>query len=92
MLREVNKKINRRIFYKHSCLGVLGAGFMDKSDFNRDRNGGDEELPRVKAYRMLGRTGFKVSDIGCGMSVVPDVSFMKALVKSGVNYFWIHRY
>lgn len=44
----------------------------------------DDELPKIKEYRTLGRTGFKVSDIGCGSP--PNESILNALLKSGVNY------
>lgn len=42
------------------------------------------DKPRIKEYRTLGRTGFKVSDIGAGD--FDDVGPFRALLDAGVNY------
>jgi len=66
-----NKKVlGRRNFLRASALGILGAGASLKS--NPADAGGkiflpeQNPFPKVTQYRTLGRTGFKVSDIGAG--------------------------
>ena len=42
--------------------------------------------PRIKEYRTLGRTGFKVSDIAFGSAELADPSLLQAILDVGVNY------
>jgi len=44
-----------------------------------------EAPPKIKEYRALGRTGFKVSDISCGF--IMDEGVIRAAYESGLNYF-----
>ena len=41
----------------------------------------------IKRYRILGRTGFKVSDIGLGAGPLKEVNMLRYLYDKGVNYF-----
>ncbi len=81
----MNKKgINRRNFIKTSAAGMMGAGLMSQAPLlaaDKEANG---KKVKIREYRVLGRTGFKVSDIGCGG--VPPVAVLKALIDSGLNY------
>jgi predicted aldo/keto reductase-like oxidoreductase len=86
--------IGRRQFFKTSALGALGAGLAARSSSASDvsplgRNGMQEspsgDRPRIKEYRTLGRTGFKVSDIACGF--IMDEGVIQAAYESGMNYF-----
>jgi predicted aldo/keto reductase-like oxidoreductase len=43
-----------------------------------------DDSPKIKEYRTLGRTGFKVSDISAGGGL--DESLLSALLDAGVNY------
>jgi predicted aldo/keto reductase-like oxidoreductase len=45
------------------------------------------EKPKIKEYRTLGRTGFKVSDIGFGASYVSNANVLEVAMDMGVNYF-----
>lgn len=77
--------MKRRIFLKSSALGVVGAGVMSgKIGFAGEENKNEVQLPKIKEFRTLGRTGFKVSDIGSGGP--GDVAVLKALLDAGVNY------
>ncbi len=38
-------------------------------------------------YRMLGKTGLKVSGVGCGIGLIPDPAVLVRAVDLGVNYF-----
>jgi predicted aldo/keto reductase-like oxidoreductase len=42
--------------------------------------------PKIKEYRTLGRTGFKVSDIGLGGGEVTDAALFEAILDRGINY------
>jgi len=44
----------------------------------------DAEGPLIKSYKILGRTGFQVSDIGIGQP--PSEAVLKAALESGLNY------
>ncbi len=80
------QKSNRRKFLKNSSLGFLGAGLVGKKAFATPSQEQDDELPQIKEYRTLGRTGFKVSDIGCGPIIISHENVLKTLIKCGVNY------
>jgi len=82
------KVLGRRNFLRASALGILGAGTSLKS---RPVNTGkknfpvqDNEFPKVVQYRTLGRTGFKVSDIGAGS--IQDKGVLGTALDAGVNY------
>jgi len=42
--------------------------------------------PKINEYRTLGRTGFKVSDIGLGGGEVTDAALFEAVLDRGINY------
>ena len=45
----------------------------------------DDDPPKILEYRTLGRTGFKVSNLGFGRPTNPAI--LKAGVNAGINYF-----
>jgi len=77
-------KLNRRRFIKSSSLGILGTGMLNKSAFAHNPQDHINELSKIKEYRTLGRTGFKVSDIGIGRPR-PE-GLIKAAIDAGINY------
>ena len=82
------QQINRRDFLTKSSIGLagVGAGFIKSENINEvnhvSKNTGP---PVIKKYRVLGRTGFKVSDIGCGPVSISSENVLKAVLDSGVN-------
>jgi predicted aldo/keto reductase-like oxidoreductase len=76
--------LSRRDFIKTSAFGLLGGGMANGSHFAGSQPQAEPESPRIKEYRILGRTGFKVSDLGTGD--FDDVGPFKALLDGGVNY------
>lgn len=78
---HMRKKINlgRRNFLKATTLSLFGAGIAAKE-------GWAQEKPEVKIkdYRILGRTGFKVSDLATGY--IQDEGIMGTMLDAGVNY------
>ncbi len=80
------KGMDRRGFIKTSTLGIAGVGSLLSAktlSAGQDTKGA---IPKIKAYRILGRTGFKVSDIGIGTARVYPVPVMNAVLDAGVNY------
>jgi predicted aldo/keto reductase-like oxidoreductase len=43
--------------------------------------------PAGVVYRTLGRTGLKVTGVGCGVGLIPDPAVLVRAVDLGVNYF-----
>lgn len=92
---NMRKKMQRgrRHFLKNSVLGLIGAGMATQSGWAREegsrrynaKQGKETAQPRIKSYRTLGRTGFKVSDLAIGY--VQDESLMAAMLDAGMNYF-----
>lgn len=79
-----NSRIDRRNFIKRSVSVSAGFGLM-----GRDRLFGQEGKPpktKIKEYRTLGRTGFKVSDIGFGAGDLTNASVLEDALDRGVNY------
>jgi len=79
--------MKRRSFLGFSSLGLLGT-----KAFGQDRTSpgpekaqaGASEAVSIKEYRMLGRTGFKASDIAVGVTFTGSI--LKAVLDAGVNY------
>ncbi len=76
--------INRRSFIKQSTLGLIGGGMMSQGGFSRTQETTQGDSPKIKEYRTLGRTGFKVSDLATGD--FDDVGPFRGLLDAGVNY------
>jgi predicted aldo/keto reductase-like oxidoreductase len=85
-LHRVEKGISWRQFIGSSVAAAIGIGLRSQvKSF-----GGKNELPlsklKIKEYRIWGRTGFKVSDIGFGSGENTDVSLVEAILDTGINY------
>ena len=79
------KKTNRRNFIKNSSLAFICTPVLGKSAFLPNQDLPEpEEISKIKKYKTLGRTGFKVSDIASGSP--RNEAVLRALLKSGVNY------
>jgi len=66
-------------------FGAVGTGAMASTNpVLRRSNETRTAFPKIKEYRTLGRTGFKVSDIGSGSP--QEESMLNALLMQGVNY------
>lgn len=81
--------MNRRRFLKNTALGAgaLGAGVLGSGNLLHSQEKAEEkneENLKIKEYRTLGRTGFKVSDISTGFVNNPAV--LEKLLDAGVNY------
>jgi predicted aldo/keto reductase-like oxidoreductase len=78
-------QLGRRRFLKETAAGALGVGLGTPGAWAAPGSGGQETGPaKIKEYRVLGRTGFKVSDLGAGS--IADDGVLAAALDSGVNY------
>ena len=57
---------------------------MSRTGVSHTQKEVEADSPRIKEYRTLGRTGFKVSDLGTGD--FDDVGPFRGLLDAGVNY------
>ena len=78
--------IDRRQFLKKSAAGVLGAGLIGPVVGPLPRGAAGQAPLKIKEYRVLGRTGFKVSDIGFGGADLAEPDLFQAAVDAGINY------
>jgi len=87
--RNKMKRSSRRDFLKASFMGGLASVFAagkrptaGNEALAREESG---KIPKIRRYRTLGRTGWKVSDISSGDP--NDEGVLRFLYESGVNYF-----
>ncbi|MFC2117068.1 aldo/keto reductase [Bacteroidota bacterium] len=84
----MKKKNNfsRRNFVKTSVVGAIGATipFSTSNAANSENSGTGEQ--KIKEYRRLGRTNFKVSDISYGAGGLTNANVFENALKMGVNY------
>jgi predicted aldo/keto reductase-like oxidoreductase len=77
---------NRRKFIRSSLAGVIGAGVITPRREVLGNQAPSEERLKIREYRTLGRTGFKVSDIGMGASFLSNANVLEAALDMGMNY------
>jgi aryl-alcohol dehydrogenase-like predicted oxidoreductase len=80
--------IDRRRFLSIPVAALAGLGKPGKGRLAAGRPGRENAAapPRIREYRVLGRTGFKVSDIGLGAGEMTDPSLLEAVLDSGISY------
>jgi predicted aldo/keto reductase-like oxidoreductase len=72
---------SRRKFLKAGLI-LPAAGFISKYD-----SYAFSKTPDGVAYRVLGKTGLKVSSVGSGVGIEPDPQVIARAIDLGVNYF-----
>lgn len=81
--------LNRRDFLSRSSVGLVGtgAGLMNSDIISGKRlTQSNPEPGKIKEFRLLGRTGFSASDIGCGTMGISNENVLKELLNAGVNF------
>ncbi len=76
-------KINRRNFLRRASLTAVGAGIASSGSFAAMEPHGNDDVPKIKEYRLFGKTGFKVSDFSCGAPA--NESVLKVCLERGIN-------
>ena len=72
--------MKRREFLKASALvtaAMAGTSMAAETE---------KETPRIRAYRDLGKTGLKMSDMGFGVGNAPPSSIILRAIDRGINY------
>ncbi len=78
--------MNRRRFLKDSAVGLAGAGIMLQPRGLRAREKQIKDELKIREYRTLGRTGFRVSDISFGGAGLSESAVFEAALNAGINY------
>jgi len=82
------QKVGRRNFIKSAALGIAGAALPVRAAGNvssaQAAPSAEKTPPKIKEYRILGRTGFEVSDLATGY--IQDFGVFSAMLDGGVNY------
>ncbi|HDL18217.1 MAG TPA: hypothetical protein ENH29_04100 [Bacteroidetes bacterium] len=80
------KEFSRRNFMRYG--GLLVGGNLASNNGNRlpFTHAPEEDEPKIKRFKLLGRTGFKVSDIGMGNTRNKEVNVVRYVYNHGVNY------
>ena len=80
--------LTRRGFLGIGGMAIAGAS-LPSAVWGASTQGGngEPEKPIIRQTRVLGRTGFAVSDIGMGCSPVKDSNLVRYAYDRGINYF-----
>lgn len=82
-----SSRLSRRGFIQSSLSVAAGLGIAGKNNlFGGNGQQAPVEKAKIKEFRTLGRTGFKVSDIGFGAGNLTDPALLAAALDAGVNY------
>jgi predicted aldo/keto reductase-like oxidoreductase len=90
-----DKRLSRREFLEAGIASVVGAGIagagatgdVRAQTTEGDANAGAEEpKASIKGYRRLGRTEYKVSDLGFGNAGMRDPALLEYAMERGINY------
>ncbi len=78
---------DRREFLRRGALAGLGVGLLPLA--SAAASSATQASPRVRAYRTLGRTGLKISDISFGGArlVTGQEDLVRHALDLGINYF-----
>ncbi|MFC1564398.1 aldo/keto reductase [candidate division KSB1 bacterium] len=80
------EKLNRRNFIKTSfAAGAVGTGIFNTESMKIEPVRQSEDI-KIKDYRILGRTGFRISDISFGAGSLTEPALIDRALKMGVNY------
>jgi predicted aldo/keto reductase-like oxidoreductase len=82
-----SSRISRRGFIHSSLSVAAGLGLAGKNKlFGGNGQEALVEKSMIKEYKLLGRTGFKVSDIGFGAGNLTDTALFETALDAGINY------
>jgi predicted aldo/keto reductase-like oxidoreductase len=87
-MEESPMRIDRRTFLKNTLQGSIALGLAMAgmpTSLADTGSGGEEAEPRIRQYRVLGRTGLKVSDIGAGTYTLTNPQVLSYSLDLGVN-------
>jgi aryl-alcohol dehydrogenase-like predicted oxidoreductase len=96
-MTEPDKKLSRRRFIETGVASIVGAGIgavaaegalasPQQPPTPPESTVESDEKPQVKEYRRLGRTDYKVSDVGYGNAGMQDPAILEYAIERGINY------
>lgn len=83
---QKKNKVSRRNFVKTTVAGAIGASIPFNTVNAASRFSGKQEDLKIKDFRTLGRTGFKVSDISFGAGQLSNANVLEQALNLGINY------
>ena len=93
------KKVGRRDFLKIGTMAAISVSFKNNNERLSPRDNSEQQVSAIKpewrnrqdgmSYRLLGRTGFMVSELVFGSErITPDnVRPIEIAIERGINYF-----
>jgi aryl-alcohol dehydrogenase-like predicted oxidoreductase len=81
-----NQELSRRHFLGSSAAVLTGIGFSGRKKLFGSGSSVEENEVKIKEYRTLGRTGFKVSDMAFGAGELAEPALLEAILDAGINY------
>jgi aryl-alcohol dehydrogenase-like predicted oxidoreductase len=81
-----HKELSRRRFLGSSAAALAGVGLIARKKLFGANSPAEENEVKIKEYRMLGRTGFKVSDMAFGSGELAEPALLEAILDAGINY------
>jgi hypothetical protein len=85
MVKARDHFITRKEFLKISAAGLLGVGLLGKAPRLRAKPQ-ETQTQKTPEYRILGRTGIKVSAVGYGASHTLEPSLIERALENGINF------
>ncbi len=82
---QSDNALSRRRFIQYGGAILAGSTALSAADKSDKEEATPEKI--IKQYRTLGRTGFKVSDIGFGTGQVKEGNVIRYAYDQGINYF-----
>jgi predicted aldo/keto reductase-like oxidoreductase len=83
---QEKSRISRRGFLGVSVATLAGLGAGGRNKLFGESASQASGAPKIREYRTLGRTGFKVSDIGFGGGNLTNAPVLAAGLDMGINY------
>ena len=81
-----NQELSRRRFLGSSAAALAGVGLTSRAKLLRADASVQDKETKIKEYRTLGRTGFKVSDMAFGAGELAEPALLEAILDAGINY------
>ncbi len=81
-----NQGFSRRSFIGSSAAVLAGIGLSGRKKLLGAEASIQEKETKIKEYRMLGRTGFRVSDMAFGSGELAEPALLEAVLDAGINY------
>ena len=81
-----HKELSRRRFLGSSAAALAGAGLSARTKLFAEEHTPKTNEVKIKEYRTLGRTGFKVSDMSFGSGELAEPALLEAILDAGINY------